>query len=515
MDDIHNESATRVKGEISNLFKTIVASYGLVIAGALVGIGTTYFSTRVFLPEVYGQLTMISMAAGIIQAFGFTWLGSALIRFGKEEYIETGGVRQTFQVRFLILSPIWIAAILIYAAAYFLTYDYLSKWIGLSGWILWTIPILFTLSLLSSELVGYLNVFGKYTNLAGADLSGQFVRLVVVALLYLQFGAAGIGWLIVLAVLGWTGQTLYLTTWLERRNFRVGRMTALQDPLRRTVRYSMPILGTSIIGFIYNPIEIFVIRYFFSIRGVGLFSTANAMSKIFSSFVMLFPGLTFPILQGLRANGNHEGMRRFYQRLVPQLTILFAASISLCIILMPPMIKLLLNERYHPAIATFLVFVYAEIPHLTTALQSSYSYIYDKTGQPFRVMVFQYVLELACYFFLIPRIGIEGAAWGWVGAYLASTFLLTYYVSQEFGPCKQSYFASGLSVLLGMGALLLTRSEVPFGIQLFAITAMMIATGLLTKAFKLFDRGDAELLMMIGIPQFLQRPLRMTYQVLG
>jgi len=351
--------------------------------------------------------------------------------------------------------------------------------------------------------------------LAGADLSSQIVRVGAVVLLYLHYGVSGIGGLIALTVGGMVAQILYLSAWLKRDDFNLGRTAGLQDSLRRAVGYSLPALGTSMMGYIYSPIEIFLIRHFVSIKAVGLFSTANSLNRIFASFVMLFPGLTFPILQGLKANGNQEAMRRYYQRVVPQATVLFAPFIGLCLIGLPPVMKVFLNERYHPAIGAFLILIYGEIPHLPTALQSSYSYIYDKVSQTIWVMSLQYVFELGCYFVLIPKIGIEGAAWGWVAAYLASSILLTYYVSQEFGAILESYFAIGLSALIGMGALLLVWSQVHFGLQLLIMCGLIIAAGMATKALKLFDSRDVELLFTVGMPNFLHRPLRFMYEVLG
>jgi len=513
--DNHHRSREVVRAEISTLFHTVVASYGMRLGEMILAVIAVYFSTRLFDPEVYGQMNMISMVAGIIQAFGFGWLGSVLIRFGKEEYVQTGGVRQTFRVRLILLTAIWVVSVFIFTLFYFIAKGYLEAWMGLPSRLMWVILLLVILTVLSNELRGYLNVFGKYTQLAGGDLSSQIVKLGAVVVLYLHYGVSGIGGLIALTVGGVVAQLLYSSAWLKRDNFYLGRTSGLRDPLRRTIGYSLPALGTSIMSYIYSPIEIFLIRHFVSIKAVGLFSTANSLNRIFASFVMLFPGLTFPILQGLKANGNQEAMRRYYQRVVPQATVLFAPLIGLCVICLPPIMKMFLNERYHPAIGAFLILIYGEIPHLPTALQSSYSYIYDKVSQTIWVMSLQYVFELGCYFVLIPRIGIEGAAWGWVAAYFASSLLLTYYVSQEFGACLQSYFSIGLSALIGMGALLLVWSQIYVGFQLLIMCGFIIITGMATKASKLFESRDVELLFSIGMPKFLHRPLRFIYEVLG
>jgi O-antigen/teichoic acid export membrane protein len=510
-----SKSKDKVKSEVSTLFSTFAISYVLRLGEILMATLVTYFSTRLFVPEIYGQLSMITMAVGIIQAVGFGWLGSALIRFGKEEYIQTGGVCQTFRIRLILLLGIWLTVLIVFASFYFLMHGYLATWIGLSSPILWVIPLLLTLTVLSNELKGYLSIFGKYIPLGGAELVNQIVKVLIVVLLYLYFRASGIGWLLFLIASGIAIQSLYLFAWLERRSFYLENPFGLQTSIRRTVHYSMPAVGTSIMSYIYKPIEIFLIRHFVSMNAVGLFSMAYSLSIIFSSFVMLFPNLTFPILQGIKATDNREAMRRYYQNVVPQMTILFAFFTSACLPCLPFILKSFLHESYHPAIGALVILAYSEIIHFPTALQSSYSYIYDKMSQALWVMLLQYAFQIPCYLLLIPRIGIEGAAWSWVASNLASTVLLTYYVSQEFGVSFRSYLAIGVSAWVGMASLFLVWSEVPFGFQVVTMLGIVITAALLTKLVKLFDRRDAELLLTIGVPKSFYMPLKAIYHALG
>jgi O-antigen/teichoic acid export membrane protein len=510
-----SQPSSQIRSEISTLFGTVAATYGLSLAGIAPSLVITYFSTRLFAPEIVGQFGLISMVASLVQSIGFVWLSNALIRFGREEYIQTGGVRQTFRVRLILLSAIWLATLLGFAMLYYFAHDLLSTWTGLSGQYLWTVPLFITLGVLGAELSGYLRVFGKYTQLAGATLVNQVFYVVVLIPLYTYLGAGGIGWLIALAIGGYLSQWLYLLLWLKQDDFRLGIKPGAKDALLRTVTYSVPAIGTSVLSYVYRPIELSLIRQFVSIGAVGLFDTASHLNTVLSRFVMSFSNLMFPILQGLRATGNSEMMCRYYQKVVPQVTVLFALFVSGCLVCIPRLVLLLLGEQYHPAIGAFLILAYGEIPHMTTALQSSFSAVYDRTIQAFWVLVLQYFFALGCYFVLIPRIGIEGAAWGWASAYLASAFLLTHYVSREFGAYRRAYLAVGLSAILGMLALFLAESGMPFIMRLLALLGMTIAAVIVSKKARLFDRQDVKLLLATGIPKFLHAPLQFAYRILG
>lgn len=505
-----------MKREISTLFGTLATSYGLSLAGILPSIFTVYFSTRVFSPEIVGQLTLITTAATLIQSLGFTWLTSALIRFGRDEYVKTGGIRQTFRVRLILFSIIWSTTLVVFGALYLFAHGLLAVRLGLSGRTLWAVPLFLTLWVFAAELNGYLRVFGKYVQLAGASFLGQLFQVSALALLYTYLGVGGIDWLIALSVGGSLSQSLFLILWLRRDNFRVGASTTgLRAIINRTIRYSVPAIGTSVLGYLYNPIEFFLIFYFVSIAAVGIFNIANSMNAIFVQFVMLFPNLMFPIQQGLKATGKRDMIQRYYHRIVPQLTILFAMCISIGIVCLPPIMRLLLSAKYLSAIGAFLILAYAEILHMTTALESIYPAVYDKLIQSFWVTGLQYVFQLTCYFLLIPRVGIEGVAWAWVAAYLASTVLLTHFVSQEFGVPRRTYISVGLSALLGMGALLLALSGIRFVFQLIALLGITIPLIIAIKVAKLFEYEDMKLLMATGIPNILQAPLRTIYRMLS
>lgn len=493
----------------------MATTYALNLVGIVPSLFTVYFSTRIFAPEVSGQLALVSTAAVFIQSIGFVWLSNALIRFGKEEYIQSGGIRQTFRARAILLSAIWIVTLCTFFSLYVFAHNLLTVRIGLSGRILWALPVFLTLWVVAAELNGYLRVLGKYVQLAASGLVSQLFQAVALFLLYKYLGVAGIDWLIALSVGGSISQSLFLVLWLKSGNLRLGATSALKDELRRTVRYSAPAIGTATLGYLYKPIEYYLILYFVSVGAVGLFNTANSMNMILAQFVLLFPSLMFPILQGLKATGKQDVIRRYYCGIVPQLTILFAICVSVALVCLPPAMRLLLGQQYYPSIGAFLVLAYAEILHMTTALDSIYPAMYDRLVQTFWVTGLQYVCELVCYFVLIPRVGIEGAAWAWVAAYLASALLLKHYVSHEFGVSFRAYLGVALSALLGFVALMLARSGFHISIQLLILLATMAPTVIAIKAGKFFEYSDVELLMMTGIPRFLQSTLRSIYRMLG
>jgi len=508
--------SSRIKGEVSTLFATVAASYGMNLIGILPSVFTVYFSTRLFPPDVTGQLALVTTAALFLQSVGFNWLSSAIVRFGKEEYIQTGGIRQTFRARLILLSCIWVVMALAFAGFYVFGRDLLAVKIGLSGRILWAVPLFLTLWVLASELNGYLRVLGKYTQLAAAGLVSQLFQVGALYLLYRYVHAAGIDWLIALSVVGSVVQSLFMVLWLRRRDFRLGSTKeSVRNEITQSVSYSLPGIPTSILGYLYNPIEFYLILYFVSVAAVGLFSTAINMNSIFVQFVMLFPNLMFPILQGLKAIGRRDALEKYFHRIVPQFTIIFAVLVSIGIVCLPPIVKIVLSQRYYAAIGAFLILAYGEILHMPTALQSVYSAIYDKLTQTFWVTVVQYAFQISCYTLLIPRIGIEGAAWAWVAAYLASSFLLNHYVAQEFGFSRSANLSVVLAAVIGLGALMLARSGIAFSLQLGALSVMVLSICVAIKVGRFFRLEDVELLMRTGIPSLVKVPLRYLYRILS
>jgi O-antigen/teichoic acid export membrane protein len=510
------EQSSRVRSEISRLFAAAATTYGLNLVSTLPSIAIVYFSTRVFAPDVMGQLTIIITVGSVIQSIGFSWLTSAQLRFGREEYIQSGGVRQTFRVRTVLLGTIWFVTMVSFAAFYFFIQNRFGIRLGLSGRVLWAVPVFLTVWVLAAELNGYLRVLGKYVELAAVSLVGQLFWLAGYLLLYTYLGPAGIDWLIVLSLGGSVVQSLYLILWLRPDDFRLGSTASrFKDTLRRTVLYSAPAIATSILGYLSTPIELYLIYYFVSVSAVGLFNTANNMNGLFVQFVILFPNLMFPILQGLKTTEKREIVQKYYQRIVPQLTILFALVVSIALVLLPPLMRLLLSQKYYLAIGPLLILACGEIPHMASALESVYPATYDKLSQSFWVTALNYGVGIACYLVLIPRIGIEGAAWGWVASYLAGALLLNWFVSKEFGAFAKVSLSIGLAVLIGLVSLSLALTSISYVIQILGLVGLLAASLILLRITRLFEYRDVKLLMATGIPRLLQPAIEFVYRLLG
>ena len=486
------------------------------VVGLLPSILTVYLSTRVFAPEVYGQLALIVTTATLIQSVGFNWLSSALVRFGREEYVRTGGVRQTFRVRLVLLALIWVVAAAAFAALYIFGRSILTIRLGLSGRLLWSVPLFLTLWVFNAELTGYLRTLGRYVHMAAASLVGQLFTAGALLVLFTRIGTGGIDLLIAISVGAALSQSAYLLLWLKRDDLRIGANEIdSRGLLRRMIRYSAPAIATSILNYADTPVQVYLVLYFVSVSAVGLFSTANSMDGVIVQFVMLFPTLMFPILQGLKADGKRSMVQQYFHRVVPQLSILFALGATVALVILPPVVHLLLGPRYYPAIGAFLILAYAEIPHMTTALESIYPSVYDRMSQTFWIAGLQLLCQLVSYVLLIPRLGIEGVAWGIAVAYLASSFLLNHYVAQEFGSMLGANLAVVISAILGLGALLLARSALPLLVQLTALSGILISSGAAIKLTKLFHAQDADLLLTTGMPSFLKAPFKFLYRILS
>jgi O-antigen/teichoic acid export membrane protein len=223
----------------------------------------------------------------------------------------------------------------------------------------------------------------------------------------------------------------------------------------------------------------------------------------------------FPILQGLKTTGKRETIQKYYQRIVPQLTILFALAVSVAVVLLPPLMRLLLSQRYYLAIGPLLILACGEIPHMASALESIYPAMYDKLSQTFWVTAVNVGIEITLYLVLIPRIGIEGAAWAWVASYFAGALLLDYFVSREFGTFAKVSLSIGFAVLTGLVSLFLALTGISYVMQIIGLVGLLTMSLVILRMTRLFEHHDVRLLMATGIPRVLQPPIKLVYRLLG
>ena len=90
-----------------------------VLGGRVIGLPLAFLAavlaTRVLGNEGYGTLSLFFLVSQLFFLFGINWTSAAVIRYGKEEFIESDKINRTFWARNTLLIPsLFISLLLIW-----------------------------------------------------------------------------------------------------------------------------------------------------------------------------------------------------------------------------------------------------------------------------------------------------------------------------------------------------------------------------------------------------------------
>jgi O-antigen/teichoic acid export membrane protein len=197
-----------------------------------------------------------------------------------------------------------------------------------------------------------------------------------------------------------------------------------------------------------------VLGKFFDPVALGLFSFAFQTVERFVGLVYAIPSSLLPSLTQLVARGETDRLRRLLDkgfRLVATLACVLSFGIF---VFAEEITRVIGGERYLPAVG--LLRILALVPWVRTAQQplTMGFYALRRTGMVLTLALAKFITEMGSYFLLIPRVGLDGAAWAnLLGALVACFGALILTARAVPGPAgHRSAVIAKTGVLVALGA---------------------------------------------------------------
>jgi O-antigen/teichoic acid export membrane protein len=141
----------------------------------------------------------------------------------------------------------------------------------------------------------------------------------------------------------------------------ITRKTITSSFSKELIVFSLPLLGTAVLGFIFSTTDKLMLGGFKGAADVGLYSVAISLAPFISFPLGILVIVFIPIFSGMYAKGLLEEMRRNYSILTKWLC---SASLPLFIILFlfpEPVLNVLFGFNYVPAALTLRILAFAYI----------------------------------------------------------------------------------------------------------------------------------------------------------
>jgi O-antigen/teichoic acid export membrane protein len=274
--------------------------------------------------------------------------------------------------------------------------------------------------------------------------------------------------------------------------------------LRQLMHESFPLFVTNLIGLLYLRTDIVLLSKFHEASQVGLYGAAASVLRALSMLPGIFVTAMYPALARFShgTDLSDSSLRRlcdtaFRWQLV--LGIPISAGISA---LGPEIIDLVYGPAFAPAGPVLSILIWSLFFFFTNTLLGYMLFAANRQRDFLRIKIATLIINLALGFALIPRFGIEGAAWAAVATLAVSFVLHWWLVSRVL--YRVNFFAIAGKPLVGAAALMLVVQSLRGGPLAVIIAAGALAFALSQILLRFVTKEDMEILRRILRRQPLQ-----------
>jgi len=453
----------------SKVFKIGTLFIGNIIS-LLIGLITAPIITRLVDTNEYGQVAFFTMYTNIFLLFSSLGLERAYIR----HYHETGTENRRFLLYECVKTSMIFFAISIPIAVFL--FQFTDFEVNISKYVIVAIFIINGLALtLERFSSSNLRIQQKSMAFAISSILTKFVYALLAITLVVSFRKNEF-LLIILSTTTASIVTLVFSILADRKswNFKGARGAAAPWPIRSLLRYSLPLMVHGMVAIIFQSADKLMIKHYCDYSQTGIYASAGYFLTLCNVFVTAITTITGPEM--FEYHANHPKETKLFSDF-NQMMSLFMFCLVFTIICGKDLLILLLGEKYREA-GTVMPFLMIGIVMTAVGGINSISIeIKKKTGYNVLITAISAIANIFGNYFLIPILGIKGAAISTGCSYILF-FILTTVISKKILDFKMYLLRySCVSFLLVLFAIY--RTFFPFNWVVIAMYIVSIGVTLL------------------------------------
>ncbi|MGO2055301.1 MAG: lipopolysaccharide biosynthesis protein [Halomonadaceae bacterium] len=435
--------------------------YYLIARGipGLVNFAALALYTRLLAPEEYGRYALLVAVVGFVNVVMFQWLRLVAVRFLQGQTSPNsflGGI----QAQFYLLA----AAVCV---------------IGWALAVIWPDPVWQRLIALAVPLLVSQAAIELTLAVASARLEPRRYGVLLGSKAVLAVGVGGL--------LAWMGLGAKAPVW----GLIVGQCVALlllgrqlwqgarpsfpeRNEWRRQLSYGLPLIATFALAWVVSGSDRLLLAWLIDEDAVGYYSAGYDLA--FQSLTLLLTIINtaaYPLaVRALEQHGEAQARAQLAKNGELIITAALAGATGL-VVLAPSILELLIGEAFRPGAAAILPIV--AVASAVAGIKAYYFDLAFHLGQQSRTLVwftaFAAVANIVLNLLLIPWLGIAGAAWATLSAYVMACLLSAYVGCRTFSmPGSLPFFLKGALAALGatFGAGIVAMLELHAGWALLA-----------------------------------------------
>ncbi len=467
-----NDSRRNVRWDIDNARQNytalILAQGGLAAASFL----CVWVITQALGAEPYGNIAAFMAAAQLAQ-IALWWTLNAMVRFGVQEFIESGQISKSFWSRTIVLAvnmavffgtvPLWL--------------PYFSNAFKLPDDIIPTILAYLFVTAVWMHLQFGMQAAKLPIRLAIGQMAERMFTLLIIACLALAgaltWQLAAFAYVISPVILILFG--IYSLRRLVDWRFWLFGVDARR--IKQIVTYSIPIPLVSLLSpLALNYVATLFILHFLTKADLG----AYAVALQFYGLVMILPtlagSLMTPLFISSRSSEGGENLTAaFLREVLPAVMVLFSMGSTILAVGMYYILPMVFGQQFAGVVGVLFVLISAGV--IASPVMMGFFPLSLSGDSTFIQLIPATLSSLALIvasFVLVPRYGLMGSAWSTIFAYavILITFSFLIHRRQGIGPSKTLIVAIGSvagSLAMTFGASVIISALVVFGCLLLIV----------------------------------------------
>ncbi|MFZ1702563.1 MAG: lipopolysaccharide biosynthesis protein [Pyrinomonadaceae bacterium] len=405
-DQIASPSSERQASgwDVSNAPRNYASLVALQIGSALFSFAAVWLITRHLGDEGYGGIVAMIAASQIAQVF-VNWTGVAVVRFGVDEFIATGGITRTFWTRFIILA----ANLILIAALSPLWFPTLAPWLKLEESSLWLILAHFAVTAFWIHI---------QMSLQGVKLLRRQALLMMVERLLIFGGVFGLTWAAELrpvsAMICYIAAPamMALIGFFDLREFTFGKLNFDGAFVKKLLTYSLPLMPFALVGvFSSGYIDAVFVAGFLSKADLGVYGIATQINGIALQFPTLANTLLLPLFLTLQNESDEQRSANYFKNVLPTITLGWGLACTLASFAAYFAIPIVFGVPFTEAGSALWILLTASAVGMPVAIgYSALSNAASMTYVPMVAAILSATTNVIANALLIPRYGIVGCA---------------------------------------------------------------------------------------------------------
>lgn len=389
----------------------------------VVGLVSLMILSRVLTTEEMGSYQLGLMVVNLALILGLNWFDTSIIRHGREEFVKSKRINLSFWARTVLYVPILGVLIIIFIAFQ----KPITAYVGIDSDAIWLFIIMFVLNGLLNTVR---NIYQSIREMKKSAYILFWQKLILgIALVFVFFEVFSMDVMLLLILVN---VSFFLSIIISMIGFPTRMLLPFkydQEYLKRIWTYSWP----QLIGFsglyVINYIDLYFIRTFLTLHDVGVYSVAYNGFLIISGFIMLIHSLVMPMVVEYRTKKNYK-MIRDYVKQVPIFSIGWLLLVIVGVFASWAVFPLLFSQKYVDAIPSFNILLFVSFIYFVGTCLLPLFNAFDLVIFVQAINIVKSVINIIADYYLVPLVGIDGAAYGTLISYAVGIVLslwLLYY----------------------------------------------------------------------------------------